>query len=138
MSYNNTRQFWSSDEQTLNGASDLELPFVAFNRIQVVKVGLRVTNNAAGGAAVVFERRRGVSTDTTIETVTIPAADNDGILLYADNSPSFVPIEFLPGDVLNLAVTESGTAPTAIACIEYFINDINMEDAESATVVESA
>lgn len=138
MSYTNTRQFWSSANLTLDGATDLNAGFVAANRIQVMKIGLRVTNTGAGGATVVFERRRGASTDTTIETIVIPAADSNGILFYTDNSPSFVPIEFLPGDILNLAVTEGATAPTAIACIEYFINDINMEDAESATVVESA
>lgn len=137
MSYNNTRQFWSGPVLTLNGATDLPQEFIAFNRIQIVKIGLRAVDTAAGGASVLFERRRG-TTDSAIETVVIPAADSNGILFYTDNSPSFVPIEFLPGDQLNLAVTESGTAPTAHALVEYFINDINMEDAESATVVESA
>ena len=129
--------FWSSAEQTLNGATDLELPFVAMSRLVITKVALRVTNNAAGGAVVTFERRRGVSTDTTVEAVTIPAADNDGIMLYTDIAPASQ-IEFLPGDVLNLAVSESGTAPTAIAVIEYFVVQSDLERLESATVVESA
>jgi hypothetical protein len=136
MSYSDVKQ-WSSAEQTLNGATDLELPFVAMSRLVITKVALRVTNNAAGGAVVTFERRVGVSTDTTIEAVTIPAADNDGIMLYTDVAPASQ-IEFAPGDVLNLAVSESGTAPTAVAVIEYFVVDSDLERLESATLVESA
>jgi len=134
MSYND-RHFWSSAEQTLNGATDLELPFAALEPILIHKIGLRVTNTAAGGAAVTFERRRNVSTDTTIEVVTIPASDNDGLLLYTDD---FTPVEFLPGDVLNLAVVEGGTAPTAFAVIEYSHRDAELENVAVTIAVESA
>jgi hypothetical protein len=129
------RHLWSSPEQTLNGATDLELTFVNLNRVQIHKIALRVTNNAAGGATVVFERRRNVSTDTTIETVVIPAADTDGILVYTE---VLTPVVFEPGDVLNLAVTESGTAPTAIALVEYSILDEDLDAIASTIVVESA
>lgn len=137
MSYED-RRLWQSQEQTLNGATDLELPFVHLNRIQVHKIGLRVTNNAAGGASVVFERRRLVNTDTTIETVVIPAADSDGKLYYTE---LFTPFVLLPGDTINLAVTETGTAPTAIAVVEYSLLDVDLDsvnllaDSTGATIL---
>jgi hypothetical protein len=134
MSYED-RHLWSSPEQTLNGATDLELTFCNLNRIQVHKIALRVTNNAAGGASVVFERRRNVSTDTTIETVVIPTADSDGIMYYTEVT---TPVVFEPGDVLNLAVTESGTAPTAIALVEYSILDEDLDAVAATIAVESA
>jgi hypothetical protein len=136
MSYSENR-IWSSAVLTLNGATDLEQAFVAMSRLVITKVALRVTSADAGGAVVTFERRRGVSTDTTVEVVTIPAADNDGIMLYTDVAPADQ-IEFLPGDILNLAVSESGTAPTAHAVVEYFVVESDLERLESATVVESA
>lgn len=120
------RHLWNSVDQTLEAATDLELPFAPINRVVIHKIGLRVTNTAAGGASVVFEDRTGASTDTTIETVVIPAANNDGNLLYTEILAGYV---LLPGHVINLAVTESGTAPTAIATIEYSILDIEPLDA---------
>ncbi len=110
------RHQWASAEQTLNGATDLELPFVFLNDVVIHKIGLKVTNTAAGGAAVLFEDRVGASTDVSIETVTIPAADNDGNVLYTEILAGYV---LQAGHILNLAVTEGGTAPTAIAIVEY-------------------
>lgn len=136
MSYSDVH-VWTSALQTLNGATDLELPFVAMSRLVITKVGLRLSSADAGGASVVFERRRSASTDTTIETVVVPAADHDGDLVYVEIDPADQ-IEFLPGDCLNLAVTEAGTAPTAYAVVEYFLVDTNMEKEESDYVVESA
>lgn len=120
------RHLWNSVDQTLEAATDLELPFAPMNRVTIHKIGLRVTNTAAGGATVLFEDRTGASTDVSIETVVIPAANNDGNLLYTKLA---APYDLLPGHVLNLAVTESGTAPTAIATVEYSISDIEEENA---------
>lgn len=129
------RHLWSGAEQTLNGATDLELPLAFLNRVQIHKIALRVTSADAGGASVVFERRRNVSTDTTIETVVIPAADTDGIMVYTE---VLNPVVFEPGDVLNLAVTESGTAPTAIPMVEYSILDEDLDAVAATIAVESA
>lgn len=124
MSYSD-RHTWASAEQTLEAATDLELPFVSTLNLVIHKIGLRVTNTAAGGASVVFEDRVNASTDTTIETVVIPAADSDGELFYTEILAGYV---LSPGHILNLAVTETGTAPTAIAVVEYSISDVDLSD----------
>ena len=124
MSYSD-RHTWASAEQALNGASDLELPFVSTLNLVIHKIGLKLTSADAGGATVVFEDRVNASTDTTIETVTIPAADGDGEIFYTEILAGYV---FSPGHILNLAVTESGTAPTAIAVVEYSILDSDLAD----------
>lgn len=135
MSYSD-RHMWASAEQTLNGAMDLELPFVSSLRLVIHKIGLRVTNTAAGGATVVFEDRVNASTDVTIETVVIPASDQDGELLYTEILAGYV---LNPGHILNLAVTETGTAPTAIAVVEYSILDADLSDTlATAETTESA
>ena len=135
MSYSD-RHTWASDEQTLNGATDLELPFVSTLNLVIHKIGLKVTNTGAGGATVVFEDRVNASTDTTIETVVVPAADSDGELFYTEILAGYV---FSPGHILNLAVTESGTAPTAIAVVEYSILDADLADTlATAETTESA
>lgn len=135
MSYSE-RQTWASVEQTLNGAADLELPFVSTLKITIHKIGLKVTNNANGGASVVFEDRINASTDTTIETVVIPASDSDGELFWTNIPAGYV---FHPGHILNLAVTEGGTAPTAIAVVEFSIEQAQMSDtAATAETTESA
>lgn len=135
MSYSD-RHTWASAEQTLNGATDLELPFVSTLRLTIHKIGLKVTNNATGGATVVFEDRINASTDTTIETVVLPATDQDGELFWTTIPAGYV---FNPGHILNLAVTESGTAPTAIAVVEYSLRDSLLSDTDStAETTESA
>ena len=131
-SYSDRNQ-WASAEQTLNGAGDLELPFTFLNDVVIHKIGLRVTNTAAGGAAVLFEDRTGASTDTSIETVTIPAADNDGNTLFTEIPAGYV---LQAGHILNLAVTEGGTAPTAIAVVEYSFLEVALSD--RSLLVESA
>ena len=132
MSYSD-RHTWASAEQTLNGAGDLELPFVSTLNLVIHKIGLKVTNTGDGGATVVFEDRINASTDTTIETVVIPAADSDGELFYTEILAGYV---FSPGHILNLAVTESGTAPTAIAVVEYSFLEVALSD--RSLLVESA
>ena len=127
------RHQWASAEQTLNGATDLELPFTFLNDVVIHKIGLRVTNTATGGAAVLFEDRTGASTDTSIETVTIPAADNDGNTLFTEILAGYV---LQAGHILNLAVTEGGTAPTAIAVVEYSFLEVALAD--RSLLVESA
>ena len=130
------RHLWISRELTLNGATDLEAHFAPLNRVTVHKIALMPTDSAAGGATVVFERRRVASTDSTIETVVVPAADHQGDVLFTDIPAGF---ELVPGDRINLAVTESGTAPTALALVEYSINDLNLDvDGSSGVLIESA
>lgn len=130
------RHTWASAEQTLDGAGDLELPFVSTLNIVIHKIGLKVTNTAAGGATVTFEDRINASTDATIEVVTIPASDSDGELFYTEILAGYV---FSPGHILNLAVVESGTAPTAIATVEYSFLDSDLSDTlATAETTESA
>ena len=123
MSYSD-RHHWASAVQTLEAATDLELPFVFLKPVRIHRIGLKVTNTAAGGAAVLFEDRIDASTDASIETVTIPAADSDGSVFYTDLDTTTSGGYLLEaGHILNLAVTETGTAPTAIAVIEYSISE---------------
>ena len=130
------RHIWMSRELTLNGATDLEAHFAPLNRVTIHKIALMPTDTAAGGATVVFEKRQVASTDATIETVIIPAANHQGDVIWTDVSSGY---EFVPGDRLNLAVTESGTAPTALALLEYSINDLNLDvDGTSGVLIESA
>lgn len=133
MSYSD-RHVWSSPVQTLEAATDLELTFVSTQPVRIHRIGLKATNTAAGGASVLFEDRIDASTDTSIETVVIPAADSDGTLFYTDIASGYV---LEAGHVINLAVTESGTAPTAIAVIEYSLED-RADASLGAEVVESA
>ena len=136
MSYSNPRQLWMSRELTLNGASDLETFFAPLNRVVIHKIGMMPTNNAAGGATCVFEKRQVATTDATIETVTIPAADHQGDVIYTEILAGFV---LVPGDRVNIAVTEGGTAPTALALIEYSIDDYNLvNDGTSGVAIVSA
>ena len=137
MSYSD-RHHWASAEQTLNGATDLELPFVFLKPVVIHRIGMKVTNTAAGGAAVLFEDRTGASTDTSIETVTIPAADSDGELFWTDlDTTTGVGYLLEAGHILNLAVTESGTAPTAIAVVEYSVQE-RADAALGSALTESA
>ena len=134
MSYSD-RHLWMSRELTLNGATDLETHFAPLNRVVIHKIGMMATNNASGGAACVFERRRVASTDSTIETVTIPAADHQGDMIFTEILAGYT---LVPGDRINIAVTEGGTAPTALALIEYSIDDMDLSDGTSGVVIESA
>lgn len=135
MSYSD-RHTWSSDVNTLEAATDLEQTFVSTLRLVIHKIGLKVTSTAAGGATVVFEDRVNASTDVTIETVVIPASDQDGELIYTEVLAGYV---LNPGHILNLAVTETGTAPTAIAVVEYSILDADLSDTlATAETTESA
>lgn len=137
MSYSD-RHIWQSVEQTLEAATDLELPFVFTMPVRIHRIALKVTNTAAGGASVLFEDRTGASTDAAIETVVIPAADSDGELFYTDVFSTTVGGYLLEaGHILNLAVTESGTAPTAIAVVEYSLED-RADAALGSAVTESA
>lgn len=137
MSYSD-RHMWASAEQTLNGATDLELPFVFLKPVCIHRIGLKVTNTAAGGASVLFEDRTGASTDVSIETVVIPAADSDGELFWTDLDTTTSGGYLLEaGHILNLAVTEGGTAPTAIAVVEYSIQE-RADSALGSACTESA
>jgi hypothetical protein len=129
----NERSQWCSAVQTLEAATDLELPFTFLNDVVIHKIGLRVTNTAAGGASVLFEDRTGASTDVPIETVVIPAADNDGNTLYTEILAGYV---LQAGHILNIAVTETGTAPTAHVLVEYSHLDVAL--ANRPLMVESA
>lgn len=129
------RHLWMSRELTLNGATDLEAHFAPLNRVTIHKIAMMPTDAAVGGATVVFERRRVASTDTTIETVVIPAADHQGDLIYTEVVNGF---DLVPGDRINLAVTEGGVAPTALALIEYSINDMDLDAGTAGVVIESA
>lgn len=132
------RHLWTSANLTLNGATDLDVEtgFAPMERITIHKIALMPTNNAAGGATVVFEKRSVASTDVTIETVVIPAADHQGDLIFTEIVAG---VEMTPGQRLNLAVTEGGTAPTAYALVEYSINENSLaDDNTSGVVIESA
>ena len=134
MSYSD-RHLWNSSEVDLNGATDLEVAtFAPLNRVVIHKIGVLVTSTAAGGAVVTFEDRVDATTDTTIEAVTIPAADSDGNLYFTEIVAGYV---LLPSHKLNFAVSESGTGPTAILMIEYSILDVDL-DATDSDVIESA
>lgn len=134
MAYGDRHQ-WSSRELTLDGATDLELHFAPVMRVTIHKLFMMPTNTAAGGATCLFEQRRVATTDVSIETVVIPAANHQGDLIWTNIPAGF---ELVPGDRINLAVTESGTAPTAIALIEYSFNDSKLADGTSGVVIESA
>ena len=137
MSYSD-RHHWASDVQTLNGATDLEVPFVFLKPVRIHRIGMKVTSADAGGAAVLFEDRTGASTDVSIETVTIPAADSDGELFWTDLDTTTSGGYLLEaGHILNLAVTESGTAPTAHALVEYSIEE-RADSALGSALTESA
>lgn len=130
------RQLWMSRELTLNGATDLEAHFAPLNRVLIHKIAMMPTDSAAGGATCVFEQRKVASTDATIETVTIPAANHQGDLIVTELTSPFT---MIPGDRLNIAVTESGTAPTALALVEYSIDTIELlSEGTSGVVIESA
>jgi hypothetical protein len=129
----NEREVFTSTELTLEGATDLEMPFTFLNDVVIHKIGLHVSNTAAGGATVTFEDRTGASTDTTIEVVVIPAANNDGNTLYTEIAAGYV---LQAGHILNLAVVEGATAPTAYAIVEYSHLDVAL--ARRALLVVSA
>ena len=130
------RHLWQSRELTLNGATDLEAHFAPLNRVTIHKIALMPTSSDAGGATVVFEQRKVASTDVTIETVIIPAANHQGDVIVTEVLAGF---SMVPGDRLNLAVTETGTAPTALALIEYSIDEIELlSEGTSGVVIESA
>lgn len=137
MSYSD-RHMWSSAELTLNGASDLELPFVSLKPVRIHRIGLKASDTAAGGASVLFEDRTGASTDVSIETVVIPAADSDGELFWTDLDTTTSGGYLLEaGHIVNLAVTEGGTAPTAYAVIEYSFEE-RADSALGSACTESA
>lgn len=135
MSYSD-RHIWRSALQTLNGATDLDttVGFVATQPVRIHRIGLQALDTAAGGASVVFEDRINTSTDATIETVVIPAANSIGTLFYTDLATPYV---LEAGHRINLAVTEAGTAPVAVAVIEYSLED-RADSALGDEMVESA
>jgi hypothetical protein len=135
------RHMWNSQLLTLNGASDLSAEtsggpvFVAVERVLIHRIALTVLDTAAGGASVLFEDRKDTTTDASIETVVIPAANHIGTMFYTDLAS---PYELEPGHRLNLAVTESGTAPIAVASIVYSLADAKISDTDFAEAVVSA
>jgi len=121
MSYSD-RHTWRSATLTLNGATDLdtELAFADLKPIRIHRIGLMANNTATGGAAVTFEDRTGASTDVTIESVTLPASNVQGVVYWTDLDTTTSGGYLLEvGHRVNLAVVEGGTAPTAVALIEY-------------------
>ena len=118
MSYSD-RHVWQGTVQTLDGATDLDstVGFVMTQPVVIHRVGLQVLNTAVGGASVVFEDRIDATTDVTIATVVIPASNQQGTLIYKEVASSGYQLE--AGHRINLAVTEAGTAPTAIPVVEY-------------------
>lgn len=124
-----------SQTLALDGATAVVTEFAVINRANIHKVAIRATNTGAGGASVVFARRRGASTDTTIATVVVPAADSNGTTFYKE----ITSVDFLPGDLLLATVTEGATAPTSMILVEYSINDVDLQSSVvPATTVVSA
>ena len=118
MAYND-RHLFSTGSLDLNALGE-QLLFAPLNRISVHKIALRVSGTDAAGATITFARRRGASTDTTIGTVVLPAASQQGKLLYKEIT---TPVEVLPGDIVIATTVEAGGANVAQMCFEYSIND---------------
>jgi len=122
----NDRHMFTGSLLTLNGASDLSAEtsggfiFVASERVKIHRLTLTALDTAAGGASVLFEDRVDTNTDASIETVVIPAANSIGTMFYTDLATPYV---LEPGHRINLAVTEGGTAPIAVAGIVYSLED---------------
>jgi hypothetical protein len=122
----------SRDFDAISGTT-VVTTFAPLNRVNVHKVGIRITSSQAGTGSVGFSRRRGASTDTLFATVTI-IASADGKLLYEEVAN---PTEFVPGDILILVVAaDSGTTPTGVPVIEYSINDEKLGDVGVQAVAE--
>ena len=130
------RRLWMSREIDLETTGDYEMHFAPLNRVVIHKIAIMPTSADAGGAGCTFERRRVASTDATIEVVTVPAANHQGDVIFTEILAGYT---LVPGDRLNIAGTQaSGTGPTAIALMEYSIDDMDLSDGTTAVVIESA
>jgi hypothetical protein len=128
------RHIWNDDSRDYNAiaSSTVVTTFAPINRVNVHKVGIRITSSQTGTGSVGFSRRRAAATDTLFATVTI-SASADGKLLYEEVA---TPTEFLPGDILILVVAaDSGTTPTGVAAVEFSINDEKLSDVGVQAVV---
>lgn len=94
--------------------------FAPLQRIQLHKVAI-YQNGASqtGTASVVFKKRVGASTDTTIATV-VTLASTVGKAIYQPVSP---PVVIEPGDAVIVIGTKSGTSTPGTPLLEYSLLD---------------
>ncbi len=107
--------------------------FAPAQRVAIHKVGL-YQNGASqtGTASVVFTKRVGASTDTTIATI-VTLASTVGKLLYKKLT---TPTVLEPGDAIVVVGTKSGTSTPATPVLEYSLLD--EVDTQPANAVVSA
>jgi len=127
------RHLFSGNVVDFNTDQSALVIFAPANRVAIHKVGINQSGaTQTGTTSVVFARRVGVSTDTTIETV-VTLASTVGKLLYVKLT---TPIVLEPGDRVIITSTKSGTSTPGVPVLEYSIND--EEDTQPANAVVSA
>lgn len=105
--------------------------FAPANRVAIHKIGINQSGaSQTGTTSVVFARRVGASTDTTIGTI-VTLASTVGKLLY---SKLTTPVVLQPGDRVIITSTKSGTSTPGVPVLEYSINDEEDTQATNAAV----
>lgn len=107
--------------------------FAPANRVAIHKVGINQSGaSQTGTTSVVFARRVGASTDTTIATV-VTLASTVGKLLYKKLT---TPVVLEPGDRVIITSTKTGVSSPGVPVLEYSIND--EEDTQPSNAVVTA
>jgi len=127
------RHLFSGNVVDFNSNQSALAIFAPANRVAIHKIGIHQNGaSQTGTTSVVFARRVGASTDTTIGTI-VTLASTVGKLLYLKLT---TPVVLEPGDVVILTSTKSGTSTPGTPVLEYSIND--EQDTQPANAVVTA